>query len=699
MSLLAGFDLLVELSNTYIQNQLTKQLGSIFKTASGSSGLPIDYSADKASPGSGNGLHLIITDIRVDLRAGDQLDLTLLFKDASSINASAQGKATVRFQQLTGKIRISNCRLQLTPSGTDMQPQLVLTQAQVSLQFDDPAANDTWQPEVETYFMFAWATILDKTQGAFPFGKAFTVNPTSDGTLSPLGPTALQVHTLVNAAAPADTSQQAVGMFFGLSKAAAAQGNPAAHPGTRIQPPNHFALAISPYTYQRFIFEPVTQQATQQPEIKHVSTSLEYGYIAIRVECEKADTWGSASGTVPIWLTLSIEDGQLQAAINVNNPENVTVHGSTLTNVLEGALILLGGGAAVVSLDFIAREALKSVAFTIIKDKAHEVVDKLRATLSSSLDLSRFSAAGNLALNELTEVAVSSEGILIQGVVQLKQTLAKPTLTLNRTTESIAVVNGETGTVKVNMFPQGLKTYPVTYQAQTMRARVKLDSTLVALPATVSWSVRSNNATVALPGGSGSVLLPHVSTTKAQPFPQGTTADQQTVHLTYEQVNSAEIVFTNLPADGNYDFTVLAQVVDARGAAPVGVLQPVSTYVEMTGSIAVLPDEYYHDQAQSTSLLDDILHRGNKIKTIPWRPLGPGPVEQIGIERVRPLLNSVMQLLRSNETQLPRNAAQLPSTRLAPLAVSRVIQAGNQQKATRVLVDKAKVGEMRVKNR
>src|SRR5215468_6510538 len=113
MSLISGFDLLIEISNETIRKllQTNLQIGGV------SANPPFELSFPISGDANGTA-HVIVTDLQVDLNANDTISLTLSF-DRASVAMTAPLSLAVC--PLDGNIVISDVKLEMVDDGSSNQ--------------------------------------------------------------------------------------------------------------------------------------------------------------------------------------------------------------------------------------------------------------------------------------------------------------------------------------------------------------------------------------------------------------------------------------------------------------------------------------------------------------------------------------------------------------------------------------------------
>jgi hypothetical protein len=244
MSLLAGFDVALEISRGALLRLLMKHL-----KLGGRTGRPPPYDLD--IPGSPFRAHLIITGLELDLLEKERVLVTAAFA-----NGSIQG-AGVAICPLAGQLRIT-APIALTPVGKGMSVGIEFFSAEARVELDpESRARVLARVPLPNVFdvMNEMATNAIRQLRLQALNLPLDVVPGKDGSLgdpSTVGSRfeRVQLHTLPHA----DRNRQALVLFGILLVKNHHSGNPAEKEGTALSPGQDVAISISPEAFHHFIF-------------------------------------------------------------------------------------------------------------------------------------------------------------------------------------------------------------------------------------------------------------------------------------------------------------------------------------------------------------------------------------------------------------------------------------------------------------
>ncbi|MBI5902012.1 MAG: hypothetical protein HZB84_00810 [Deltaproteobacteria bacterium] len=571
MSLLAGFDLVAEISNETIRKLLKKNLQI--------GGKPVNPPFELSLPISGGGAsgtaHLIVTDLQLDLNADDTITLTLSF-DRTSVVTTAPLPLTVC--PLDGNITITAALQLVNAGGSNQQVSVNIGAATVAINWsatanqeitNDLSGTPIITPATFNAFVTQMLTSFVHSVAAPTIPLAFSVVPGANGSLAPsLQFEKLEVHCIPNA----NRSKQALGIFGILLVVNHSHGNHSQKTSTAITAAHDgVCISIAPGAFHSLVFCPAIANAlgtdvahlpgscgsggsfdTQGVTINSISDSFANGHIDINGSAAKSGTCYDASGTFHGTLTFSISGSTLTPNINMDEPDiDVSIPWYCW---LAAALVLGPLGIALAAVvDTVGDKIASSLAGDAIKKALGSGIPGV--------------SVGGLSGASFSSVAITTEGITMQGTVPVfvYHPFVKPALHLSGsviTTQSQEIGSGIFHTTVYCM--KEAKDYPYTEYSQQQTGSYNLSGTLVSQLLTPHYTINAGGPAVPLTGNSGTIELPNMDTHYPMPLAQGGTAMQQTVHIGYS-ISGTSIQLTNVPSEGNYGFYLKVTATDCNG--------------------------------------------------------------------------------------------------------------------------------------
>jgi len=573
MSLMAGFDLVTEISNETIRKLLENNLQI--------GGAPISPPSDLSLPISSSAAsgiaHLVVTDMQVDLNADDTITLILSF-DRASVVTTAPVPLTVC--TLDGNITIT-APLQLVDAyGSNKQVSVNLAAATVAINWSSAAsqaiindlAGTPITPDMFMTFVALALTGYVQSVAAPTMPLAFSVVPGSDGLLTPsLQFERLEVHCIHNT----NRSLQALGIFGILLVANDGNGDYRQKTTTAIAAIHDgVCVSIAPGAFHTLVFCPAVAGSlgaddvaklpgscgqahsfkTQGVNIKNIADSFADGHIDINGSVSKSGTCYDASGTFHGTLTLSIAGSTVTPNVVMDEPD---IDVSIPWYCWLAAAVVLGPIGVVLAgvVDVVADSIASGFAGDAMKNALGGAIPGI--------------SIGALSDATFNSVAISTEGICMQGtaLVVVSHQFVTPSLRLSGSVITTQKQEVASGTVHFRLWCMGqAKDYPYVEYSQHQRAVYQLIGTLVSQPLTPYFEITTNVGATRIPlaGGSGTIELPNVSTHYPMPLATGGTGMQQNVNIGYS-ISGTNIQLTNVPSEGDYSFWLRATATDCNG--------------------------------------------------------------------------------------------------------------------------------------
>ncbi|MDQ3918329.1 MAG: hypothetical protein M3348_07610 [Acidobacteriota bacterium] len=616
MTLMAGFDLVAEISNETVRKLLEKNLQI--------GGAPVNPPFELSLPISGGGAsgtaHLIVSDLQVDLNGDDTVTLTLSFKQ-TSVMVSSPLALTVC--PLGGDITI-NAALKLVPAGGSAQQVSVdLAHASVAINWSSASnqeiANDLAGTPISaaTFKSFAAQALTAYVQSiaAPTIPLAFNVVPGANGSLTPsLQFEKLEVHCIGNA----DRAKQALGIFGILLVANHSKGNKGQKTGTAITAAHDgVCISIAPGAFHSLVFCPAIAKAlnanvnslpgscgpaggfdTQGVTINSITDGFADGHIDINGSVSKSGFCYDATGTFHGAITMSISGTTLTPSVKMDQPD---VDVSIPWYCYLAAGIVLGplGIAIAAVVDLVADKVASSLAG-----------DALKGALGNGIP---GIGVGGLSGASFSGVSITTEGLTLQGTVQmfLSPSSNTPGLDLDGSVITTSKQELGSGIFHTQVWCLPPKDYPYTEYAQEQKGIYTLSGQMVTQPLTPHFTISSDGTTVALTGSSGTVTLPDVMTHYPMPLATGGTALQQSVHIGYT-ITGTTVKLTNTPSEGDYSVQLSATATDCAGATVKDNAQhnlTASAHVQFEGDHVEIGGGYADDVQYCAQLLRDLTRK------------------------------------------------------------------------------------------
>lgn len=571
MSLMAGFDLVTEISNETILKLLKKNL----QIGGEQVNPPFELSLPIAGGGANGTAHLIVNDLQVDLNANDTITLALAFNHASVMISSP---LALTICPLDGSITI-NAALQLVNSGGSNKQVSVNTGAATvaidwSSQANNEITNDLSGTPISpaTFKTLATQALTGYVQStpAPTIPLAFKVVPGTDGSLTPsLQFEKLEVHCIPNA----NRSKQALGLFGILLAANHSHGDHNQKTDTAITAAHDgVCISISPGAFHSLVFCPAIATAlgtsvSHLPgscgpaggfdkggvTITSITDSFANGHININGGVSKSGTCYDATGTFHGTLTLTVSGSNLTPNLNMDEPDiDISIPWYCW---LAAAFVLGPIGIAIAAV-------ISTVGDTIASSLAGDAIKEALGTGIPGISL------GGLSGASFSSTKLTTEGLSLQGTVPVfvSHPYVPQAISIDG---SVITTNSQvvgSGTYHAKLWcMDNPKDYPYTEYSQQQTGTYYLSGSLVTLPLTPRFTLStSGGAPVPLTGSNGTVAIPNVTTHYPTPLATGGTAMTQTVHVAYS-ISGGTLRLTNTPSEGNYTLHLDVTATDCTG--------------------------------------------------------------------------------------------------------------------------------------
>lgn len=643
MSLMAGFDIVLEILNPFLLNYINH---NVFLGGTGGHTYPLsppfeiwEDISDSTPSGrymQGN-VQMFVRDVELNLNADDTATLTMPFDQTSvflnnlpidimpldgviTILGTADPRNTNNSQQVKGIDFISG------------RVAVSLTPRSLRIISDQLAGTGITQPEFMNIFI-RWFTNLVRTgsQNGFPFINVVggrDAQLSSDLQQRSVKVERLEVHCIANS----DRGRQALGLFGILLVNNDANGNSAQKTATAITPGHNICLSISSEVFHRFFFCPNVAQyafgdknavdrlptscgssngfSKNEVFVTEISETFQTGEIWISVRAEKSGFCYDAKGSVTATMSfdsVSTDTGvALRPRLNFGHP-NIDVHHPFYCYL--GLLAVTGAYFFVVS--GLINDVIEETSIDLVENLIKTFKTKLRDIFPGIPSL-----GGRVSIDQ---ALISQEGLTLNGAVETIQwppDLNPPRQRRHRFELHGSVTNSNvSGTVGIyhsQDCPVGDFHYIEWLQEQTGTYEA------VIVPAgryTFEWWV--NDAP--LTGSSGTISVP-VEASFPFPLPGGFGVSEQ-AHISYT-ISENSVQLSNTPSEGNYPI-----VLRARTTLPGGLVRDTEVTTYFIG-ISLDMQDGFTKQAERC-IMDFIKGVKSEIMKIPPEPMlekiyGPG---------------------------------------------------------------------------
>lgn len=616
MKLMAGFDMVLELSNETVLKLIRSNL-SIGGTVLSA---PFELSLPLSGPASGY-THMIVTDLRLDLNEGEKITLSMPF-DRGTVVLSSPLSRTIG--PLSGTISITT-----TVSGST-SISFDLANATAALDFTaageaeliEDLSGTILSPALFKTLANQALTSYAQTLSSPPVPLPFTVVPGIDGTLTP----ALQLERVEVRCIPnADRKKQALGIFGILLAANHGNGNHTLRTEAKITTvTDGMCFSLSPEAFHSLIFAPaMVGLDLGGMTLNSLTDTFADNHIDINGSASKSGTCYDATATFHGSLTLSVSGSLITPQLTMD-PVSVDVDIPWYCYL---ASAVVGG-------------ILGPVILGVIDALLEDISVNLGKVGISSISL------GNMGGASFSVVQISPEGLSLQGrmPIYLPGSVGYSHLELNGsviTTESTEISSGIWHGQAWCM--SEAKDYPFVEYHQQQRGMFDLKSILTILPLTPVFMLKYAGHTYPLTEASGTITIPNM-TVHYPKLGGGGTALEQPAHISYT-VSGTQVVLTNIPTEGTFSVSLHAQARDCDGGtvkANGEVIEAMKTVV-FVGIHFDIGGEYAQDVQYCVGVIEDyIRNKGHytKVEEYPkWPPKNyPSPED---------LLDFIQKVVRS----------------------------------------------------
>lgn len=608
MSLLAGFDMVTEISNATIRKLIRKNMSI--------GGVPANPPFELTLPLSGGligRVHVVFDDLLLDLNSDDSLTLHLPF---SLTSAMVTSPLSLTICPLSGTMHI---KVPLVLSGGATQ-QVTANMAQATVTIAYTAQADQVITNSLAGLPVTPQTFKDKakhTIAAFvksvpnaTMPMAFAVVPGADGSISPLQFSSLKIHCIGNA----DQNKQALGLFGNLLKATQGNGDVNQKTATAIAPGQDVSVSISPGAFHAVVFCPTAATALdvavkdmptscggapwvhkEGVDVMFIGDSFANGHINIDGIVHKSGTRYDANGSFHGEITLSISGTSLTPSLNMGDPD-VSIDIPWYCYLAIGVVL----GPVATTIIFIVDQIIDGV------------LSKLAGSLISGVLGNGLGAVslGGLSDASFQSVGITPEGLNLQGEVPVFVPGSSffPSLVLDGSVTTGVKTPLSSGVWHTQLWCKQPKDYPYTEYGQNQTGTFDITSSMLDVPLHPTYQLRATNSPTVYPltGTSGTITLENVKTTYALPLDTGGSEVTQDVPVDYE-INGSMVKLKNHQKSGNFTVYLTAAVKDCAGQVPAVVSADpegmLSVIVHFEGSWADIGGGYLDDYQECQALL------------------------------------------------------------------------------------------------
>lgn len=643
MSLLAGYDLLIEISNSTLLNLVKAN----FKIQGAYANPPFEISIPIIGSGAKGLAHLIATDLKLNLNADDTVTLKIIFSNAS---ISLSTPLSISLSKLAGDITLT-APISLANVGSTTKKGLGidLKTAKVQLSFTAAAQNEIKSKLSATNFTydlfaaFANQALKDyiNKMGMVSFPLGFDVIAGKDGSLTQFEK--LEVHCIEDQ----NPSKQALGLFGILLVANHNKGDHTKKTTSAITSSHGIALSISPEVFRKVLLCPMLANyflpkeyaqdnagaINQMPTpcgtsggfnvkgitITSMTDSFDDGHINLDVTCEKSGTCYEAKGSVHGELTFKTGSTSITPILTTEEPKvNVSIPWYCYLAAAVG--IPLGLEAAII-IDVVADSIVSAFADKVIKD-----------TLGKGLPGFSTSKIPDVTFNE---VKILKEGLSLLGNMSIDlPTAVTSGIKLQGSVQTMLSQEISSGTFHSTFCAIG--DYPYKEYAKLQKGTYTAIATLMGKPLTLTWSIcagsvggfgipTSQSSWVIFKDKQGTITIPGAETLNPFPLPTGTSITQD-IHIDYT-IGDDTIKLINKPDEDNYYFWLKVKAVD-----PINNQDEYEIQGLFEGDDVEIGGGYYEDEAECLDQLNKkfkaITFMANQ-DVLEWVPRDYPPQEQL----------------------------------------------------------------------
>ena len=613
MSLLAGFDLVIEISNAEILNEIkaNMQINGVAVNPPFEQDIPI-------AGGNGNA-HMIFDDMQLDLNDDDSITLTMIYEN-SSVTIS-----DLTLYPLNGSISFK-VPLQLIDSENGKALSVNFGAAEVKL--DPPIADQQSMNDI---------TNVVKTLQPLQIYGAIVI-PQQNGSFGsksqPFVFENLEVHCISNP----DRSMQALGLFGTMLVANDGSGDHTQKTATAILPGQDLCMSISADTFHSLIFCPAVARCFNTDisnlptscggssldlggvTLTNLGDSFADGHINLDAGFEKSGTCYDGYGTSHSEVTLDMGPvrGKLELVPNIQTFDPDIDVDIAWYCYLAAAMVAGPIGIALV-------EEIKAVMKSTAEQFASAEIENNLGNLLSSQSVSAFSQVNF----HQGIVPITPEGLTLHGrtYTYVPPSTFVKSLTLDTsivTSKSTLLASGESWIGVGCIMKPTIEKFPWDEYSQQQVATCSISATMLPSPLKIDKDQIYLNGQL-LKGGSGTVEVPNVEIKFQVPPPHGT-AHYGSVHVTYS-ISDYAIRLWNKPEEGNYSVWVGAIINDPNGN-PISDTDQYGNPLSPHGGLVAFDGDYVKIGGD----YDEKSKEGCKIIRIPILttptgsiPLGPNP--------------------------------------------------------------------------
>ena len=643
MSLMAGFDVVIEISPA----MLLKLIKSNLKVGNVYANPPFEFTFPFVSPTATGTVHIIVTDLKLDIDSDDSITLIMQSGSSSGTSLTLTSPLQKIIPVLDGSVAIqAPLVLQPVPASGGLQkPAVNLKQATVTLTFASGsqtkianalAGGPLTFTNLKNVIQTALTQALQGLTLSLPIGAGFKVVPNTQGSLRPLQFEKLEMHSI---------GTQAFGLF-GMLFPQKPKGNSALKATSAITGAHDLCMSISPDTFHVLLFCPNLVPAlgaadasalpgscgpaegieTQGVTITSIADSFGDGHINVDGSIEDSGFCYEAHGTFHGEITFAAAGTTLTPNLWMAEPD-VDVDVPWYCGPVQFVYEVFG----------FLQKLINNAIFQAIADNAAEAaVDSIT---SKGLPSQSFGAISNVGFDQ---VSITTEGLTLNGTATIFMPLGQQKgITLNGsvTTSDQKVLSTGMYLAVMPLCPP--KQFPYTEYAQQQTGTYEVIPRLLGLPLKILWSIIPGDGSNAIPLNDpqvptqGTTTIPGQTVEYPFPSPNGSIVTGVDLHIgTSTSGNSIQL--TNTPAEGNYLFTLKARVQDS-----LGTLLEASTYVQFEGDAVVIGGGYADYVSYCMAKFSQFMRTHTPLNKFvpPWVPVNY-PAPETLIAYVRSILDS-----------------------------------------------------------
>ena len=661
MSLLAGFDLVAEISNAALLKVLKTsfQVSGTFLNPPFQMTIPLSRGQGSLVDGQA---FVVVTDVQIDLNANDSVSVTMDFSNSA---VATNAPITVLVDGLDGNFVIKAPIILMNVSSQQQAIGLDIAAAQLALNFSQASQNKiTAATGLPAALLIGLATSAITTYfqslGTQQVPFTFAVVPNSDGSLAPLRFERLEVHCIPDQ----NRNNQALGLFAILLAANDRNGDHTQKTSTAITAGNDICISISPGAFHSIVFCPSirdqlgAQQVGNLPRtcgsaggfdihdpvdatITDMADSFGAGFISITVDVTKSGFCYDANGHFQAQVGVSVNGSVASAFLTAPLQQQINVDIPWYCWLAAGLI----GGPIGLAVTAAINSALGSIANNLEQSLQQLVAHFAGITTQSP----------NFGLASFNTATITNEGLTIQGTVSVS--VPDSSLPEFELIGSVEVSNTQqvgAGTFTDTSFCK-LGDFPFTEYSQTQVGTY--EAVYFGKPHVISfWLADPNNPGnhIQLAGSSGNATVPGIDVQFPFPLPGGT-AVTQAVHVGY-RISGGLIQVTNNPAEGNFALKLGANFTlywPRFGVWKPMVFEATAT-VQFSGDVVVIGNDYASKLSRCIRTLISKLGEVAFVRNpLVWVPVNYPPPEEI--------LDFVLAVFK---TGTPENEALIPLMKL-----------------------------------